>query len=175
MSKKKKDQKEKWLKDLRSPIEEVVLDAVDAIAKKGDIGLVRPLLDTLQQNSSERVASLIQSTLADVKDERLGDELYVALNDNSLREVRKNILSVIWNAGVPVTGRLEQLVNYSIEGDFQEQFEVLTILENTSSELEEEEILNSLISMREYIQLNTGSTEVHQEILQKLQVLERFD
>lgn len=163
------------MKDLRSPIEEVVLDTVDAIAKKGDVSMVKPLLNTLLQNESVKVRSMINQTLSNVKDKGMAHDLFEALEDDEFVSMRQSLLSLVWNAQIPITNRLELLIGISMNSGFQEQFEILTILENNTSELTEEEVMNSLLEVRDHIQMSGDDSEVMQEILQKLQIMERFD
>ncbi len=175
MAKKTTARIQKWTKDLSSPIEEVIFSTIDAIAEKGDIRLVKPLLLCAKEHGPGQVRAKIENMLSDVKDKRLGDELFSALADEAFSTIRPTILALLWNASVPLTGNLEQLVKLSCEGEFEEQFEVVTVLENYGGEFEEEEIMNALIDMREHLRAQGGGTALQQQVLQILQVLERFD
>jgi len=57
-------------------------------------------------------------------------ELLLALDDPSLLTVRRTVLATFWNAGLDVREHLDRFITLAIEGDAQECFECLTIVEN---------------------------------------------
>ena len=175
MSKKPNKKQERWVKVLETGSPEQLAEVLEEISKDGDISIVPALLSSMARHDLEPVSRAVSTMLSDVKDKRLGDILFEGLEREELRNIRVNIISIIWNAGISLNGRLETLVRIGGEGGFEEQFEVITALDNYAGEFEEEEVLNSLIDMKEMLRASGEVTELQQQILQKLQILERFD
>lgn len=175
MAEKTNKQEQEWFKGLQHEDQDEVLKTIEQIAKKGNKKLIRPLLDCMLEQNAPSVDASVTAVLSDVKDDELGPILFTALAEEKFTPYRAKIVAIIWNAGVSLNGHLELLAQIGIEGGFEEQIEVVTALDNYTGEFEEEEIMNALIDSRELIRAKGDASELQQQILQKLQILERFD
>lgn len=107
-----------------------VLTALTRIEEEGDAKAIRPLLDALARKSSPAVQQRITNLLFQVKAGNAVEELLAALDEPALLDVRRTVLATFWNAGLDVRDHLERFVEIAIEGDAQECFECLTVIEN---------------------------------------------
>ncbi len=107
-----------------------VLEALTRIGQEGDARAIRPLLQTLARTNDPRIQQRITSMLYEVKAPGASAELFTALEDPSLLDVRPTILATFWNAGLDVRDQLERFITIAIEGDGDETFECLTVVEN---------------------------------------------
>lgn len=107
-----------------------ILKALADVDQRGDARSIRPLLQALARTNEQQVRQRITEMLYQVKVSGAVEELMKALAEPSLRPVRRTILSTFWNAGLDVRDQVEELVNVAIEGDAEECFECLTVLEN---------------------------------------------
>ena len=107
-----------------------VLEALTRIGQEGDARSIGPLLQTLARSSDPRVQQRITSMLYQVKAAGAADELFKALNDPTLLDVRTTVLATFWNAGLDVRDHLDRFITLAIEGDAGETFECLTVIEN---------------------------------------------
>jgi hypothetical protein len=107
-----------------------VLEALTRIGQEGDAKAIHPLLMSLARARDPRVQQRITSMLYQVKAPGASEELFNALDDAALLDVRTTILATFWNAGIDVRDHLEKFITLAIEGDADETFECLTIIEN---------------------------------------------
>jgi hypothetical protein len=107
-----------------------ILKALAAIDERGDARSILPLLNALVRTTDTKVQQRITEMLYQVKVSGAVPELMKALEDPALRSVRRTILATFWNAGLDVRDQVEQLVAVAVEGDAEECFECLTVLES---------------------------------------------
>lgn len=106
------------------------LTALTRIEQDGDAKAIRPLLEALASTKSSVVEQRIAELLYQVKTDNAVNELLAALDETSLLGVRRVTLAAFWNAGLDVRDHLERFITIAIEGDAQECFECLTVVEN---------------------------------------------
>lgn len=106
------------------------LTALTRIEQDGDAKAIRPLLEALASTKSSAVEQRIAELLYQVKTDNAVNELLAALDETSLLGVRRVTLAAFWNAGLDVRDHLERFITLAIEGDAQECFECLTVVEN---------------------------------------------
>jgi hypothetical protein len=107
-----------------------VLTALTRIEQEGDAKAIRPLLTALARTNAPAVQQRISNLLFQVKAEDAVQELLAALDEPTLLDVRRTVLATFWNAGLDVREHLDRFITLAIEGDAQECFECLTIVEN---------------------------------------------
>ncbi len=115
---------------LLSAEDQKVLDALVIVEQQGDARAIRPLLHALAGSSDQQVRQRITNMLYQVKVSAAVPELVAALDEDGLRSVRRTVLSTFWNAGLDVKDHLEILIGCAIEGDAEECFECLTVIEH---------------------------------------------
>lgn len=106
------------------------LEALAAIQAKGDATAILPLLQALAGTDDAARQRRIQAMLFQIKVKDAAAELGRALDRPDLLEVRTTVIATFWNAGLDARPWTERLVEIAVEGDAQEAFEVLTVLEN---------------------------------------------
>jgi hypothetical protein len=107
-----------------------ILTALTRIEEQGDARAIRPLLNALAKNGDARVQQRITDLLYQIKAKDAVPELMAALDDPALFDVRRTILGTFWNAGLDVRDHLDRFVDLAVEGDAEECFECLTVIEN---------------------------------------------
>jgi hypothetical protein len=107
-----------------------VLTALTRIEQEGDAKAIRPLLTALARTNAPAVQQRISNLLYQVKADDAVQELLAALDEPTLLDVRRTVLATFWNAGLDVREHLDRFITLAIEGDAQECFECLTIVEN---------------------------------------------
>lgn len=115
---------------LLSDDDAAALTALTRIEEQGDARAIGPLLTALTRKPSPAVEQRITNLLYQVKAADAATVLIQALEDPSLRTVRRTALATFWNAGLDARDHLDRFIDIAIEGDAQECFECLTIIEN---------------------------------------------
>lgn len=107
-----------------------VLTALARVEDQGDARAIRPLLTALARSRDAKVQQRITGMLYQIKVKDAVPELMAALNEPTLLEVRRTVLATFWNAGLDVRDHLDRFVDLAVEGDAEECFECLTVIEN---------------------------------------------
>lgn len=115
---------------LLSDDDQAALSALTRIEQQGDARAIVPLLQALAKKPAAAIEQRITSLLFQVKAADAVPVLIAALDDSALRGVRRTILATFWNAGLDCRKHLPRIVEAAIEGDAEECFECLTIIEN---------------------------------------------
>lgn len=115
---------------LLSADDKLVLEALATVESQGNAKAIRPMLHSLAATKDHAVQQRIMALLFEVKVSDAVPELIGALDEPALRGVRKTILATFWNAGLDVQEHLGTLVSCAIEGDAEECFECLTVIEH---------------------------------------------
>lgn len=130
MSTSKKSGLDKAFESLLHADDAQVLRALATVDQQGDARAIMPLLHALARSTDHKVQQRITDMLYQIKVKDAVPELMKALEEPVLRPVRRTILATFWNAGLDVRDQVEQLVAVAVEGDAEECFECLTVLEH---------------------------------------------
>lgn len=106
------------------------LTALTRIEQQGDARAIPHLLRAHIANASPAVQSRISALLNQVKAPDAMSTLMTAIADPALRPARRTAIAAIWNAGLDAREHLEPIIALAIEGDDEECFECLTVIEN---------------------------------------------
>ncbi|MBL7958015.1 MAG: hypothetical protein JNM49_08645 [Flavobacteriales bacterium] len=106
------------------------LTALTRIEQQGDARAIPHLLRAHIANASPAVQSRISALLNQVKAPDAMSTLMAAIADPTLRKARRIAIAAIWSAGLDAREHLEPIIALAIEGDDEECFECLTVIEN---------------------------------------------
>lgn len=130
MTEKKRSTRDRAFAALLNEDDLKALEALAVIQEKGDATSIFPLLHALSGTGDPARQRRIQDLLYEVKVKDAAAELGRALDAPELRDVRKTVIAAFWNAGLDAQPYTERLVQIAIEGDAEEVFEVLTVIEH---------------------------------------------
>lgn len=145
----------KALKDLFSPDDKVVLEAIRQLSETGDHRVIHPLLE-LKLHGSDEVNEAVEQVLFQLKDTKAMGELVEALDNPKYLPIRSTILAAFWNTGQWPTEHLVKLCEIAVHGTYQEAFEVLTIVEHMEGTMEPAELELAMEPIREYLMQQEG-------------------
>ncbi len=150
-------------KDLFSPQESVVLEALQRCRMEGNDSLIQPLvllyLDTPHTALKLEVAEILRS----LKVEGAEEAMMAAVQDPRFLAVRKDLISFMWNAGLQPVGWMGEITRIAVEGGMEEAIECLTLLETLTDPIPEEQLLDSVGILRQA--LNADNTSDKSAIL----------
>lgn len=106
------------------------LTALTRIEQQGDARAIPHLLKAHIASPSPSVQARIVSLLNQVKAPDAMSTLMASIADPALRPARRTALAAIWSAGLDAREHLEPIIALAIEGDDEECFECLTVIEN---------------------------------------------
>jgi hypothetical protein len=129
-----------------------VLGALTRIEEQGDARAIFPLLQALVKTNDHHRQQRIRALLYEVKAKDAAAELARALDEPALRNVRKTVIATFWNAGLDASPYTDRLIACAVEGDAEECFECLTVLEN-------QEVLSETAVLRGIRELSAAITK----------------
>ncbi|MFT4680760.1 MAG: hypothetical protein ACI9FU_002215 [Granulosicoccus sp.] len=118
------------LDQLVSLDEDIVSKALDKIRKKGDYTFVDPLLNRLTTGENTLVHAMILQLFQDLKDQPSMDILIDRLVESQFDQIRPKLLECVWQSGIDVCHKLDEIIDINLKGDYLVCLECLTIIEN---------------------------------------------
>lgn len=132
-------------KNLFSTNTDVVIDAIEAIKKKGNKFYIPILFDLLNSSPEDEIETAIKSLLGTVKDKESINGFMRAIEDDKYKSIRKSILIACWQNGLDFSTFLPVFVDLIIKEDWEVAFEAFTVIDNLEF-LPGEEIINNSVS-----------------------------
>ena len=176
----KKEEKELRFKELKKALKskdnKELSKTLKDIESKDDIRLLMPLIELGKRNENEKIELKITKLLFDLKLTKGHSIILNELKDGEPSGFRSILISTIWNANIQALDYLDVFVKIAIEGSFLESIECLTVIEETEGEVVEEQVLESLILLREFLQNNSDSDKktIIEDILRRVEDIERM-
>jgi len=177
-----KEEKDLRFKELRNALNSddpgELRSTLKEIEKEDDVRLVKPLIELGKRNRHINVKLEISQLLYDLKLTKGHKIILEELKNMDSNPFRAVLIATIWNANISAMDHLDLFVKIAIEGSFEEAIECLTVIEETEGEIVEEQVLESLLLLKEYIKNNDNSsldkTPVIKDILTKVEGIERY-
>ncbi|MCC6599952.1 MAG: hypothetical protein IT223_04675 [Crocinitomicaceae bacterium] len=163
---------EEIVRDLFSENDTVVFKALNRCREHGNVSLVEPLIFLFARTESELVKKEVADILGTLKISNTEETFKKALSSEILRPVRKNILSFMWNSGVQPLEFMGLISAIAVEGSLEETIECLTLLDTIDEGIPEEQLLDSIATVREYIGDTGEKDQKYALLVEYLSVLE---
>ena len=148
------------------------------IEKEDDVRLIKPLIESGKRNRHINVQLEISQLLFDLKLTKGHSIILEELKNMDANPFRSVLIASVWNANIDALDHLDLFVKIAIEGSFEEAIECLTVIEETEGVIVEEQVLESLLMLKEYLQNDDNNsldkTPVIKDILTKIEEIERL-
>ena len=158
--------------DLRSGDPKKAKKAIKSLEVHGNATVIKPLFAVLKKGElPETLQTKVLELLCSLKDTSVIPEVMDVLEDEDLLEVRPLVLMSIWNMKVDFSSYIDDFVMIATQGDLMEAVDCLTIIENLEGPFMEENILESQLHLKEYLETGDKSDTQKAEILSEIAVL----
>ncbi len=147
------------LGDLKSAKSDKILAALKSFHTTGNASIVLPILELWKNNPSVEIEKEIEFLLISLKDSSTIQPLMEAYRNDDFRVIKRNLTVVFWNSKLDFSQYLSDFVLFAIEGDFQDTFEALTLIEQFETGLSESTIMESQLLLKEYFGSNENRSE----------------
>ena len=148
------------------------------IEKEDNVRLIKPLIELGKRNRHINVQLEISQLLFDLKLTKGHSVILDELKNMGPNPFRTVLIATVWNANIDALDHLDLFVKIAIEGSFEEAIECLTVIEETEGVIVEEQVLESLLMLKEYLQNDDNNsldkTPVIKDILTKVEEIERL-
>ncbi len=172
METKEKQKLQSIMLDLNSGEAKKVMKAIKALESNGNSSVIKPVVEILMNGGlSEKQQSLLIELLCSLKDTSVVVEIMEVLEDQKFLTARQLVLSTIWNMKVDFSGYIDDFVYIATVGNFMEALDCLTIIENLEGPFLEEDILESQLHLKNYMESNPPYDEQRSHILSEIALL----
>ena len=148
------------MKDLRHTNDQKVKAALAQAREHGDATWVKPLLEAYAGRQEDAIREEMRDLLSTMKISSSEQVFVDALGDISFAHIKPDLLSFLWNCGFTCDGRLARVAEVACEGDFQQAFEGVTLIEQVESVVDEKDLLEAQVIVGEALQSEEKS-EIH--------------
>ena len=153
MADKKKSKLIEIIKDFKSSDPKKITKALKSLEIHGDNSVLRVLCDRLLLGDlNDKNTKEVLEFMSSLKDSTVAVEMIDIINDDKYLPIRQILLTTIWNMKVDFSGYIDEFVHIAVFGDFMETLECLTIIENMDGPFMEEDILESQLHLKRYLE-----------------------
>lgn len=138
--------------DLRSEDPKKVLKAIKSLEVHGNASVIKPIFAILKEGLPEKQQSELVELLCSLKDTSVVAEVMDVLEDPEMLKIRPLVLTTIWNMKVDFSDYIDDFVLIAAKGSFLEALDCLTIIENLEGPFMEENILESQLHLKDYLE-----------------------
>jgi hypothetical protein len=150
-AKERKKKLDQLKKDLFGGDNKTVLKALKDSRKHGSVDLVAPILEVFRDNDDEKVRAEAADILSTLKVSGAEAPFMESLNSERFAEVHREILGFMWSSGLNPVEHLSDLVKVTLQGDFMQAFEGVTLIENMEGPHIPEQVTEALLVLRQYM------------------------
>ena len=172
MADKKKSKLIEIIKDLKSTDPKKMSKAIKSLEIHGDTSVLRVMCDRLLEGDlNEKNSKEIMEFISSLKDSSAAVEMIDLINDDKYLSIRQPLLTTIWNMKVDFSGYIDEFVHIAVFGDFMETLECLTIIENMEGPFMEEDILESQLHLKRYLEGEGQQDKQKAQLLSEIALL----
>ena len=164
------------LKKLGSNEPKEIIKAINGLKTHGNKTVILPLIQLHSSTSNNAIKGEIENLLNTLKSTKATEEMINCLVDDQFKDSHLAILSSIWNSNLDYSLYLDEIVTAAINGEMMEAMECLTIFENLEGEITEEKILPPLLTVNQFLNDNSGSTDPKYKLMLEVgQILQNLN
>lgn len=159
------------LTDLEGGDEKKISKALKSLEANGNASVIKPLAEKLLEGVSEKNQKEIVELLSSLKDTSVTAEMMDVIEDEQFLPIRQILLTTVWNTKVDFSDYLDEFVLIAVNGNFMETLDCLTIIENMEGPFMEENVLESQLHLKSYLENNDNKDAQKAELLSEIALL----
>ncbi|MFT6845787.1 MAG: hypothetical protein ACJAUV_001986 [Flavobacteriales bacterium] len=159
--------------DLRSNEMSKALIAVKDLKEHGTKDALEPLIDVWCANKDNKLGSSIERLMGSLKATDGTDIIIKSVTSTNDFEMKTNLLSCLWNAGIDCSDYLQTIIEVALKEDYHTGVECMTLVENMEGPFEEAQLMESLIQLRLIVQKDSECEAIYKVLLSNLERAER--
>lgn len=105
--------------------------------------IILPLLTLLKDSSKHEFHADVRNLLNSIKADGAIDFLMKAFRNPEFHAVQADIICALWSGPIATGKAFNEIINTAIEGDYRLQMEAITLIEENSTDITEEQILET--------------------------------
>ncbi|MBI2259738.1 MAG: hypothetical protein HYU67_12690 [Flavobacteriia bacterium] len=166
MTKKEQLKINQAISDLNSNSFDQIKQAISSIKSFGNESVLEPIFDKiLEENIQSEIRKELIELLNSLKLESVQNEIIRLCSLKKYEVLKKEIFSTIWNSNQDYGKHLLFFVKNAIDEDLEITIECLTIIENMQDSINEKDLLETQILIRQFFDLNQNGNIQKKQIL----------
>jgi hypothetical protein len=157
--------------DLISGDDNKAIAALKSLEANGDVSILPVLAVLLKTDLSDKLRLEILEFMNGLKETSAIPVFMELLRDEDNLSIRQELLTVAWSAKLDFTPYLSDFVSIATEGDFMEALECITVIENMEGPFSEQQILESQLFLKEYIEDDAPKDPQKAHIMSEIAIL----
>lgn len=137
------------LQNLESNEDVVILEGLKKIKDVGDASAITHMARVLENNESPAVQKELESIFFNLKDSQVVGELIVAAEKAKQSIHKQFLIRSIWESGLEPESFYSNLIEFALTADYLTILEILTVIENMETQLNEDKIEAELKAVEE--------------------------
>ena len=146
--------RDKFNEEIRSNLfssdESVALKAIHRCRDEGNATLVEPLIAFYASDADVSLKKEVAALLSTLKVSKVEDYFLDGLKDPAMKHIRKDLIMFMWNSDIRPVDRLVDITAVALDGNFEETFECLTLIENFEDPVPEEVLIENIAMIRQH-------------------------
>lgn len=170
----KKTNKQKLIDSLQMQDTKKVLSTLESLKEKGTPDFILPLMNLAKDTADDEVKSKVITLLSELKSSAAITILLDSFHEKEFAPIHELLLSAIWVGNYQAQNHIENIVSTALGSNYMAAFECATILGNIEGTFPEDQLLESQINCRKFLEANPEAEQkiLVEEILEKLEVMD---
>lgn len=157
------------ISEIRTLDPKKVKKAIKALEEHGNGTVIRPLYTILLEGKlDDELQAEVFEFLCSLKDTSTVVEIMDLIDDPEFRPVRNWLLMSVWNMKVDFSDYIDDFVQIATKGDLMEVVDCWTIIENMEGPFMEENILESQLHLKDYLENGDRSDTQKAELMSEI-------
>lgn len=140
------------IQSLRSSHRSAILDTLRELRSEGDISVLPDLFNLMLIQEDQEILDEIVTLLNDLKDKEAAEILAEAIANPEYREIQTSLVAACWQNGLSYGTHIATFVEVVVSGDYSAAIEAFTVIEEAVGELEQEERVQLVRSLKSNLQ-----------------------
>ena len=140
------------IESLRSSNRSVILDTLRELRSEGNVSVLPDLFNLMLVQEDEDILAEIGSLLNDLKEQEAAEILAEAIANPEYQEIQTPLVAACWQNGLSYGKQITTFAEVVVSGDYNAAIEAFTVIEEAVGELEQEERVQLVSSLKSKLQ-----------------------
>jgi hypothetical protein len=156
--------------DLKNRDSKKQMTALKALRLHGNETVIESMLDLYLSTESEEIREEIADILNTAKAAAVPAEIARIMGIPKYESLHQMLLISIWSSGLDYRDYLRNIIEAGINGKMMEALECITIVENIEGEISEDQLLDTILILKEYLVANKNEQSPKMDMMKEILV-----
>ena len=164
------------LEKLNTTDEKAIIKTIRLLEAEGNEHVIKPLYALYKKNVDNAIGEVLVEFFDKLADSSAVIPVIELMRNEEDFSHRKMLVTSCWQNKLDFTDYMADFVAIAVDGDFLEAFECLTVIENLEGPIEETQILESQLYLKEFLEKDKGQDVQKDQIISEIAlIIKDFD